>query len=90
MIEWLIIGGGIHGTYLSNLLTSETDVSPDDIRVLDPHDRPPWSCGIGMRTRAAWNISVRRQPTMSISTSFPSTASPNPLSAATPIILSPL
>ncbi|GBC63667.1 hypothetical protein DENIS_4665 [Desulfonema ishimotonii] len=40
MPAWLIIGGGIHGTYLSNLLTGEAGVSPDDIRVLDPHGTP--------------------------------------------------
>jgi len=66
MIEWLIIGGGIHGTYLSNLLTSETDVSPDDIRVLEPHDRPLelWhrhahACGMEyLRSPATHNVDI--------------------------------
>ena len=66
MIEWLIIGGGIHGTYLSNLLTAETDLSPDDVRVLDPHDRPLelWNryarrCGMQyLRSPATHNIDI--------------------------------
>jgi thioredoxin reductase len=37
MIEWLIVGGGIHGTYISNVLTALVGISPDDIRILDPH-----------------------------------------------------
>jgi thioredoxin reductase len=40
MLEWLIIGGGIHGTFFSNLLVHEAGVQPSDIRVLDPHRRP--------------------------------------------------
>ena len=39
MLEWLIIGGGIHGTHLSNLLMNQLGVGSDDLRVLDPHDR---------------------------------------------------
>ena len=66
MIEWLIIGGGIHGTYLSNLLTSETGLTSDDVRVLDPHDRPLelWhryahSCGMQyLRSPATHNIDI--------------------------------
>jgi len=66
MIEWLIIGGGIHGTYLSNLLTAETGLTRDDIRVLDPHDRPLelWhryarSCGMRyLRSPATHNIDI--------------------------------
>jgi hypothetical protein len=40
MLEWLIIGGGIHGTYLSHFLTSRGGVSRERIRVLDPHATP--------------------------------------------------
>jgi lysine/ornithine N-monooxygenase len=40
MIEWLIVGGGIHGIYMSNLLTGGIGVERDDIRVLDPHSEP--------------------------------------------------
>lgn len=39
MLQWLIIGGGIHGTYMANLLINQAGVAPDDLRVLDPHDR---------------------------------------------------
>jgi len=66
MVEWLIIGGGIHGTYLSNLLTTETGLSRDDVRVLDPHDRPLelWhryarNCGMRyLRSPATHNIDI--------------------------------
>lgn len=40
MIDLLIIGGGIHGTCLSHLLTRQTPLTRDDVRVLDPHDSP--------------------------------------------------
>jgi cation diffusion facilitator CzcD-associated flavoprotein CzcO len=40
MLDWLIIGGGIHGTHLSLYLTQRRGVPPDCIRVLDPHDEP--------------------------------------------------
>lgn len=40
MIDWLIIGGGIHGTYLSLYLTQRKRISPDCIRVLDPYEHP--------------------------------------------------
>jgi len=37
MLEWLIVGGGIHGTYLANLLTHQPDLSPEQVAILDPH-----------------------------------------------------
>ena len=40
MLEWLIIGGGIHGTHLSHCLTSRGGVSRDRILVLDPGETP--------------------------------------------------
>ena len=40
MLDWLIIGGGVHGTYLSHLLVNQVGVSRDNVRVLDPHDEP--------------------------------------------------
>lgn len=39
-LEWVIVGGGIHGTYLSHFLTERLGVDPEALRVLDPHDRP--------------------------------------------------
>jgi hypothetical protein len=50
MLRWLIIGGGIHGTYLSNLLVGLANVGRDDLRVLDPHARP----------LAVWNRNTER------------------------------
>jgi hypothetical protein len=38
LMEWLIIGGGIHGAYLANLLMHRPDLTPEDVGVLDPHD----------------------------------------------------
>lgn len=38
--DWLIIGGGMHGTHLSLHLTRRGGVSPDRIRVLDPYPAP--------------------------------------------------
>ena len=38
MLDWLIIGGGVHGTHLSLVLTERTGVSHDRLRVLDPHE----------------------------------------------------
>lgn len=40
MLEWLIIGGGVHGTYLSNALKNRLGVDKDRIRVLDPSPMP--------------------------------------------------
>lgn len=64
MIDWLIIGGGIHGTYLGNRLTGQLGVRRDDVRVLDPNHAPlaRWSsnaqnCGMRyLRSPAAHNI----------------------------------
>ena len=40
MLDWLIIGGGIHGTAISFYLTHRKRVSRDTLRVLDPHESP--------------------------------------------------
>jgi len=40
MLDWLIIGGGIHGTYLSLFLTQRKGIAPDRVRVLDPYAQP--------------------------------------------------
>ena len=45
MLEWLIVGGGIHGTYLANLLTHQPHLGPEQIGLVDPHER----------LLAAWN-----------------------------------
>jgi len=36
MLDWLIVGGGVHGTHLSRVLVGAAGVQPDKIRVLDP------------------------------------------------------
>lgn len=40
MLEWLIIGGGIQGTYLSHYLVNKKGVSREKLRVLDPYEIP--------------------------------------------------
>ena len=40
MLDWLIIGGGVHGTYLSSVLAALPGVRADRIRVLDPDSEP--------------------------------------------------
>ena len=39
MLDWLIIGGGIHGTHLAHVLIHQCGFSADAVRILDPHDR---------------------------------------------------
>jgi cation diffusion facilitator CzcD-associated flavoprotein CzcO len=39
MLEWLIVGGGVHGTHLSHVLVTERRLPRDGVRVLDPHER---------------------------------------------------
>lgn len=39
MKDWLIVGGGIHGTYFANLLIRRAGVTPENVAILDPHDR---------------------------------------------------
>lgn len=40
MLDFVIIGGGIHGTYLSNVLINALGWSPHKIKVLDPLQTP--------------------------------------------------
>ncbi|MEM7448867.1 MAG: FAD/NAD(P)-binding protein [Myxococcota bacterium] len=35
-LDWLIIGGGIHGVHIAARLLGEADVSPEQIRIVDP------------------------------------------------------
>ncbi len=37
MLDWLIIGGGIHGTHLAVVLTQRAGVPLERVRILDPH-----------------------------------------------------
>jgi hypothetical protein len=71
MREWLIVGGGLHGTYLANLLGRQPGQSPERISILDPHDRllAAWdrmttNCGMRyLRSPATHHIDL---PIMSI------------------------
>jgi len=70
MIDWLIIGGGIHGTYLGNLLTGQLGVRRDDVRVLDPNHAPNWRDGPLTHKTVGCAICVPLQLTILILTSF--------------------
>ncbi|MEO1231949.1 MAG: FAD/NAD(P)-binding protein [Myxococcota bacterium] len=37
-LEWLVIGGGIHGVHLAARLLGEAKVDPEQIRIVDPSD----------------------------------------------------
>lgn len=37
MLDWLVIGGGIHGTHLAHVLVNRQGVPADALRILDPH-----------------------------------------------------
>ncbi|GAB5493857.1 MAG: hypothetical protein Phog2KO_40720 [Phototrophicaceae bacterium] len=37
MLDWLVIGGGIHGTHLAHMLVNQYGFSADAVRILDPH-----------------------------------------------------
>lgn len=39
-LDWLIVGGGVHGTYLSNMLLQRAQVPRERLRVLDPNELP--------------------------------------------------
>ena len=64
--QWLVIGGGIRGTFMANLLVNQLGVGLDDLRVLDPHDMllAAWSrntanCGMShLRSPATHNIDL--------------------------------
>ncbi len=40
MLDWLILGGGIHGTILSRYLLAHDLVDSDGLRVMDPYETP--------------------------------------------------
>ena len=40
MLDWLLIGGGVHGTHLSLALTARLGWAARRVRVLDPHPEP--------------------------------------------------
>lgn len=40
MLEWLIIGGGLHGTHLSHVLVNALGYPPDSVCVLDSEPEP--------------------------------------------------
>jgi hypothetical protein len=66
LITWLIIGGGIHGTFLSHLLVNQVGLNRNEVRVLDPHQAPlaTWNrnatnCGMRyLRSPATHNIDI--------------------------------
>ncbi|MEB3221160.1 MAG: FAD/NAD(P)-binding protein [Candidatus Sericytochromatia bacterium] len=53
MLDWLIVGGGIHGTHLALVLTRDAGVPRHRVRVLDPHLVP-----LEAWTRRALNVGM--------------------------------
>ena len=39
-LDWLIVGGGVHGTHLAHVLVDALGVTRDRLRVLDPNPQP--------------------------------------------------
>lgn len=39
MLEWLIIGGGIHGVHIAARLLGDSGVAPERLRIVDPSNR---------------------------------------------------
>ena len=39
VVDWLIVGGGIHGVHLAARLLGDAGVRPDDLRIVDPGSR---------------------------------------------------
>ena len=37
-LDWLIIGGGIHGVHIAVRLFGESGVAPERLRIVDPGD----------------------------------------------------
>lgn len=40
ILDWLVVGGGIHGCHLAVRLLAEGGARPDSLRIVDPHPRP--------------------------------------------------
>ncbi len=59
MLEWLLVGGGIHGTHLSIMLTQAAGVPVDRLRVIDPHPDP---LAVWNRCTANVGMSYLRSP----------------------------
>ncbi|MCY3764906.1 MAG: FAD/NAD(P)-binding protein [Gemmatimonadetes bacterium] len=59
MLEWLIIGGGIHGVHLAHALVHRKKWRADTIRILDPH---PALLHVWCRQTATTGMTFLRSP----------------------------
>ncbi len=59
MLDWLILGGGIHGTIISRYLLAHDLVDSDGLRVLDPYETP---LAVWRRTTKACGMRYLRSP----------------------------
>jgi hypothetical protein len=59
MLEFVIVGGGIHGTYISNVLVNELGWSVEDVKVIDPHAT---ACGRWKALTARTGMEFLRSP----------------------------
>ncbi|TVQ58010.1 MAG: hypothetical protein EA377_00420 [Phycisphaerales bacterium] len=53
-LDWLILGGGVHGMHLAHTLRLRGRVPADRLRVLDPHDEP-----LALWKRQTANVGMR-------------------------------
>ncbi|PRQ03842.1 FAD dependent oxidoreductase [Enhygromyxa salina] len=72
MLDWLIIGAGVHGVHLALALLSRAGVERDRIRLLDPHPNPlaRWrqcSATVGMRFMRSPSVHHLDGPPFSLS-----------------------
>ncbi|HTP29738.1 MAG TPA: FAD-dependent oxidoreductase [Anaeromyxobacteraceae bacterium] len=84
MLDWLIIGGGVHGTHLSYHLTTIERVPRERLRVLDPNEAPlaRWdactaNCGMAfLRSPGSHHLDVNPWALMQFANSrFPASSS---------------
>lgn len=59
MLDWLIVGGGIHGTYLANALIKTGKTEADKLKVVDPHQEP---LAVWKNTTATTGMEFLRSP----------------------------
>ncbi|MEM6644648.1 MAG: FAD/NAD(P)-binding protein, partial [Bacteroidota bacterium] len=59
MLDWLVVGGGVHGTHISHVLTQQLGVPRHRLRVVDPH---PASLHLWAQRTATVGMRFMRSP----------------------------
>lgn len=60
-LDWLIVGGGVHGTHLSHVLVNRAGIAPARVRVIDPQETAVASF---WRVTAATGMRYLRSPSV--------------------------